>query len=86
VALRLARLEVKTPDGRKLIAIERLRRSPPATASRCSGANGAGKSTLLSTLAAAYDPALEHYDGRAAVRFNPSCRLVYFDQACATCR
>jgi len=45
------------------------------------GANGAGKSTLLSTLAGAYDPALEHYDGRAAVRFNPSCRLVYFDQS-----
>ena len=45
------------------------------------GANGAGKSTLLSALAAAYDPALEHYDSQAAIRFNPSCRLVYFDQS-----
>jgi ATPase subunit of ABC transporter with duplicated ATPase domains len=44
------------------------------------GANGAGKSTLLSTLAAAFDPEREHYDGQSAIRFNPSCRLVYFDQ------
>jgi ATPase subunit of ABC transporter with duplicated ATPase domains len=44
------------------------------------GANGAGKSTLLSALAAAYDPAREHYDSQAAIRFNPSCRMVYFDQ------
>ena len=44
------------------------------------GVNGAGKSTLLSTLADAYDPAREHYDGRSAVRLNPSCRLMYFDQ------
>jgi len=45
------------------------------------GANGAGKSTLLSTLAASFDPEREHYDGKAPVRFNPACRLVYFDQA-----
>jgi ATPase subunit of ABC transporter with duplicated ATPase domains len=79
VALRLANLEVKTPDGRKLIGIERL---TVAAGERVAllGANGAGKSTLLSTLAAAYDPAREHYDSQAAVRFNPSCRLVYFDQ------
>jgi len=80
VALRLAGLEVKTPDGRKLLGIDRL---AIAAGDRIAllGANGAGKSTLLSTLAGAYDPALEHYDGRAAVRFNPSCRLVYFDQS-----
>jgi len=80
VALRLANLEVKTPDGRKLIAIERL---TIAAGDRIAllGANGAGKSTLLSTIAAAYDPAREHYDGQAPVRFNPSCRLVYFDQS-----
>jgi ATPase subunit of ABC transporter with duplicated ATPase domains len=79
VALRLAGLDVKTPDGRKLIGIDGL---AVAAGDRIAllGANGAGKSTLLSTLAAAYDPALEHYDGRATVRFNPSCRLVYFDQ------
>jgi ATPase subunit of ABC transporter with duplicated ATPase domains len=79
VALRLAGLDVKTPGGRKLIGIDRL---AIAAGDRIAllGANGAGKSTLLSTLAAAYDPALEHYDGIATVRFNPSCRLVYFDQ------
>jgi ATPase subunit of ABC transporter with duplicated ATPase domains len=80
VALRLAGLDVKTPGGRKLLGIDRL---AIAAGDRIAllGANGAGKSTLLSTLAGAYDPALEHYDGRAAVRFNPSCRLVYFDQS-----
>jgi len=80
VVLRLAGLDVKTPDGRKLIGIDRL---AIAAGDRIAlmGANGAGKSTLLSTIAAAYDPELEHYDGTAAVRFNPSCRLVYFDQS-----
>jgi len=80
VALRLADLEVKTPDRRKLIAIDRL---TIAAGERIAllGINGAGKSTLLSTIAAAYDPAREHYDGQAPVRFNPSCRLVYFDQS-----
>ena len=79
VALRLASLDVKTPDGRKLIAIDRL---TIAAGDRIAllGANGAGKSTLLSAIAAAYDPEREHYDGQAPVRFNPSCRLVYFDQ------
>ena len=80
VVLRLAGLDVKTPDGRKLIGIDRL---AIAAGDRIAllGANGAGKSTLLSAIAAAYDPELEHYDGTAAVRFNPSCRLVYFDQS-----
>jgi ATPase subunit of ABC transporter with duplicated ATPase domains len=79
VALRLAKLEVKTPDGRKLIDIEKL---AIASGERVAilGVNGAGKSTLLSTLAAAYDPAREHYDSVSPVRFNPACRLVYFDQ------
>ena len=26
-------------------------------------------------------PNLEHYDGRSPIRFNPACRLVYFDQS-----
>src|SRR6266481_4628839 len=80
VALRLAGLDVRTPDGRKLIGIERL---TIAAGDRIAilGANGAGKSTLLTALAAAYDPEREHYDGQAPVRFNPSCRLVYFDQS-----
>jgi ATPase subunit of ABC transporter with duplicated ATPase domains len=80
VALRLANLDVMVPGGgRRLLAIDRL---TIAAGDRVAvlGANGAGKSTLLSALAAAYDPALEHYDSRAAIRFNPSCRLVYFDQ------
>src|SRR5258707_13981157 len=80
VALRLAGLDVRSPDGRKLIGIERL---TIAAGDRIAilGANRAGKSTLLTALAAAYDPEREHYDGQAPVRFNPSCRLVYFDQS-----
>jgi ATPase subunit of ABC transporter with duplicated ATPase domains len=80
VALRLANLDVMVPgSSRKLLAIDRL---TVAAGDRVAvlGVNGAGKSTLLSALAAAYDPALEHYDSQAAIRFNPSCRLVYFDQ------
>lgn len=78
--LRLADLTVKTPDGaRTLLTIERL---TVAAGDRIAlmGANGTGKSTLLSALAAAFDPSLEHYDSQAPVRFNPACRLVYFDQ------
>jgi ATPase subunit of ABC transporter with duplicated ATPase domains len=81
VALRVGGLDVRTPDGaRKLFAIDEL---VVAAGDRVAllGVNGAGKSTLLSALAAAYDPAQEHYDSLAAIRFNPSCRLVYFDQA-----
>ncbi|HZZ35712.1 MAG TPA: ABC-F family ATP-binding cassette domain-containing protein [Caulobacteraceae bacterium] len=81
VALRISGLPVTTPDGgRTLINIEKF---AIAAGDRVAllGVNGAGKSTLLTALAAAFDPDLEHYDGQAAVRFNPATRLVYFDQA-----
>jgi ATPase subunit of ABC transporter with duplicated ATPase domains len=81
VALRIAGLDVAVPGGdRKLLAIDQL---TIAAGDRIAvlGTNGAGKSTLLSALAGAFDPEREHYDGQAPVRFNPACRLVYFDQA-----
>ena len=45
------------------------------------GTNGAGKSTLLAALAKAFAARDVHYDGKAAVRFNPACRLAVFDQS-----
>ncbi len=82
-ALRLRDLEVSVPDGsRSLVRVEAL---TVGVGDRIAilGPNGAGKSMLLNALAAAYDPALEHYDGRASIRFNPSVRLVHFDQRMA---
>jgi ATPase subunit of ABC transporter with duplicated ATPase domains len=81
VALRIAGLDVRAPGtDRRLIAIERL---AIAAGDRIAllGVNGAGKSTLLSAVAGAFDPELEHYDSQSPIRFNPACRLVYFDQA-----
>ena len=81
VVLRVAGLGVKTPDGAlTLVTIDAL---AVAAGDRIAllGANGTGKSSLLTALADAYDPKREHYDGGAAVRFNPACRLVYFDQS-----
>jgi ATPase subunit of ABC transporter with duplicated ATPase domains len=81
VALRIAGLGITAPGSdRKLLAIDRL---AIAAGDRIAllGVNGAGKSTLLSVLAGAFDPELEHYDSLSPVRFNPACRLVYFDQS-----
>jgi len=80
IALRLHDLKVTTPDGaRTLVTIDRLAVGAGERIALL-GVNGAGKSMLLSALARAYDPARVHYDGQAAIRFNPACRLVYFDQ------
>ena len=80
VALRLQGLEVATPDGaRTLVTIDGLAIGAGERVALL-GVNGSGKSTLLSALAAAWDPDQRHYDGQAPVRFNPACRLVYFDQ------
>jgi ATPase subunit of ABC transporter with duplicated ATPase domains len=79
-AVRLRDLTVTIPDGsRKLFHVEAL---TVGVGDRIAvlGANGAGKSMLLNAIAAAYVPDLEHYDGRAAIRFNPATRLVHFDQ------
>jgi len=81
VALRVEDLAVKTPDGaRTLLKIDRLA-LPAGERVALLGANGAGKSTLLTALAQAFDLRAAHYDGAAAVRFNPAARLVYFDQS-----
>ena len=83
VALRVEGLTVTTPDNaRTLITIDRL---AIAAGDRVAilGTNGAGKTTLLNTLSQAFDPARQHYDGTAAVRYNPAARLVYFDQSMA---
>ena len=81
-ALRLEDLTIATPDGRPLIRIDRL---VIRTGDRVAllGVNGAGKSTMLASLAAAFRGRDAHYDGKAKVRFNPSCRLAFFDQSMA---
>jgi ATPase subunit of ABC transporter with duplicated ATPase domains len=81
VVVRVENLTVTAPGGeRVLFKVDRL---AIAAGDRIAllGANGAGKSTLLTALAGAYDPARRHYDGHAAIRFNPACRLAWFDQA-----
>jgi ATPase subunit of ABC transporter with duplicated ATPase domains len=82
VALRIQGYPVRAPDGRLLFTIDRLNL---AAGDRIAllGVNGSGKSTLLNALAQAWDPDQEHYDGQAALRFNPQSRLVYFDQRMA---
>ena len=79
VVLRIAGLKLTAPDGRPLLAIDRL---SLAAGDRIAllGVNGAGKTTLLNVLAAAYAERAEHYDGASIIRFNPGCRLAYFDQ------
>ncbi|HEV2366235.1 MAG TPA: ABC-F family ATP-binding cassette domain-containing protein [Caulobacteraceae bacterium] len=79
VTLRIEGLTLAAPDGRRLFSVDRLALSPGDRIALL-GSNGAGKTTLLGAIAAAFDPALEHYDGTAAIRFNPACRLAVFDQ------
>jgi ATPase subunit of ABC transporter with duplicated ATPase domains len=81
-ALRCEDLTVSAPDGRPLIRIDRLLLR---TGDRVAllGVNGAGKSTMLATLADAFRTKGDFYDGKAKVRFNPACRLAFFDQSMA---
>jgi ATPase subunit of ABC transporter with duplicated ATPase domains len=82
VAVRIQDLTLTTPDGsRKLVSIDRL---IIAAGDRVAllGPNGAGKTTLLASLAAAWTPGA-FYDKAAPIRFNPGCRLAWFDQTMA---
>jgi len=79
VALRVRDLKVLTPDGRLFLTIDRLNIGAGDRIALL-GPNGAGKSTLSSVLAGAFEPDRAHYDPSAAIRFNPGCQLVYFDQ------
>ena len=80
VALRLSGVTVRIPGSdRPLLDIDRLTIGAGDRVALL-GVNGAGKSTLLAAIARAYDPNLQHYDGQAGIRFNPACKLVYFDQ------
>jgi ATPase subunit of ABC transporter with duplicated ATPase domains len=81
-AVRLQNLRLTTPDGsRTLLTIERLAIGAGDRIALL-GPNGAGKSTLLTTLARAFTPGA-FYDKAAPIRFNPACRLAYFDQTMA---
>jgi ATPase subunit of ABC transporter with duplicated ATPase domains len=78
--LRVSNLTVSTPDSsRLLVKVEHL---TVGAGDRIAllGPNGAGKSSLLNALAGAWTVRDPHYDPGAAVRFNPTTRLVYFDQ------
>jgi ATPase subunit of ABC transporter with duplicated ATPase domains len=82
VAVRIQDLTLTTPDGaRRLLTIDRL---SIAAGDRVAllGTNGVGKSTLLTALAKAFSPGA-FYDKAAPIRFNPACRLAYFDQTMA---
>ena len=81
--LRLENYSVMVPGGgRTLFKVERL---TVGAGDRIAllGINGSGKSTLLNALRDAFDPEAQHYDKAAAIRFNPQCRMVYFDQRMA---
>ena len=81
--LRLENYSVMVPGGgRTLFKVERL---TVGAGDRIAllGINGSGKSTLLNALRDAFDPEAQHYDKSAAIRFNPQCRMVYFDQRMA---
>ena len=77
--LRCQNLVVSAPDGRRLLAVDRL---ALARGERIAilGANASGKSTLLRLLMAEAAAGREQVAAKAEVYFSPQAKVGYFDQ------
>src|SRR4029077_12950422 len=79
ILLRCQNLTVSAPDGRKLLALDRLNL---ARGDRIAilGGNASGKSTLLRKLVEEAGARREQLAATAQIYFSPQARPVYFDR------